>query len=483
MPVFSIGFSDTGRWTAFPSVFVTVDADNLDLRPVSPVGVVAILAEGDGMFPPGVATQMPMGAGSPQRFIRPSTLLTAVEYAVKPFSEFDRGAGEVVVVPVNKSTPSTMLLNKSGPTLAATLTSKGFGTFMNTILVKSEAGKLTVSLPTDTGPPITEIYTYSTVAGLVADINARSGIVKATFTSEGTLVTFANTAMSGATSPAAVNSDWDEALQALNGRRINTIAVCSPTAAHWAMLADYCILHRCRGYIGSEIKTWNGVSNRQTSIATLKSEAAGLNAPRMMHIGLGADGLPGYASTAPRVAALMAAIPPSVPGTFKHLDFTSLEANLDQISEVGGTDGLLLYGVAPPVPDPSAPATSLLSRGKSTWTGDANLYRHEHSVLAAVDAIQDQVEEGARQFLGNEGTAAVASRAINMMDQILYQATLQTSYVRINSYRRASINAYVDGQVLYLSAAFTPIPPINFIPVSLVLERTEIVQTFQVPLS
>jgi hypothetical protein len=482
MARYGIGHSAAGRYTTFPDVFVNIRKDALDLRPVTAFGVVAVLAEGAGFAPPQVATSLQLGSQAIDSVLTTSTLLTTAKLAAKPFNDLGRGAGEVIVVPVNLSTKSTKALNSSTPTLLATLTSKGYGLLFNTVLVKSETLKVTITLPTSNGGVISEEYTYTNIADLVDQINRRSGIVDATFAAEGTMATYANTAMTGGTEPAAVNADWAAALQALNGRRITAIHAASSSLTVQAMVADYAILKRCRFFYGTALKTWNGLSNRQASITTLKADAAAINAIRGMHVGLGADGQPGYIYAA-RYAALAAALEPSVPMTFKHLDAQSLEARLDKDTEVGGIDGLHLAGVAPPVPDPDAPSTFLVSRGLSCYTGSDNLYDREHSVLAAVDGIWDQIEAGMRTFLGNEGTPATIARAIALVDQILRDATRPTATVRINSYRPESIHAEISGMVLTISAAFTPIPPINFVDVYLNLERTELTQTFQVPLA
>lgn len=479
---YGIGHSAAGRYTTFPDVFVKINKDALDLRPVTAFGVVAVLAEGAGFVPPQVASSLQLGTQAIDSVITTSTLLATAKLAAKPFNDLGRGAGEVIVVPVNPSTTSTRALSSSTPTLLATLNSKGYGLLFNTVTVKAETLKLTVTLPSSNGGIITEIYTYTNVADLVDQINRRSGIVDAIFAAEGTIATFDTVAMTGGTEPSAVTADWAAALQALNGRRITAIHAATASATVQAIVADYCILKRCRFFFGSAIKNWNGVSNRQTSLTTLKNEAGAINAIRGMHVGLGADGQPGYIYAA-RYAALAAALEPSVPMTFKHLDAQTIEARLDKDTEVGGIDGLHLFGVAPPVPDPDAPNTFLVSRGLSCYTGSDNLYDREHSVLAAVDGIWDQIESGMRTFLGNEGTAATIGRAIALVDQILRDATRPTATVRINSYRPESITASISGQVLTVAAAFTPIPPINFVDVYLNLERTEISQTFQVPLA
>ena len=240
---YGIGFNFKGGFTTFPGTFTSINADNLDARPVSPIGIVAILAEGGGFFPPGVATSVPISVGSPRRFLSESTLLTCAELAVKPFAQIDRGAGQVIVVPVNQCTVATKTLNSSAPALLATLSSKGWGTRFNAITVKAEAGKVTITLPTESGS-IVESFSYTTVAGLVTALNERSALVSAVFALEGTPVTFDTTAMAGGTEPAATTDDWAAALHALDGVRITAVHVASYNPAVWALLADYAIQKR-----------------------------------------------------------------------------------------------------------------------------------------------------------------------------------------------------------------------------------------------
>ena len=589
MARFGIGFNKAGKFTTFPTVFSSVNADNLDMRNQGPTGTMAILGVGAGFFPPQVASALPFQLGSPQRFITASDLLTAAEFAIKPFPEIDRAVGQIFVVPVNISTQSQTILKESAVD-KLTLDSKGWGLKFNTITVKHTAGdyiakfnallgdldtdtvltdtdyaatnpavnladyyldfnltlakinadaslpgsaadyvalftatdnddaflnfpellrqldvdlaaggntyavshgdavpnKIEIKLPTATST-VVENYSFITVTRAAADINERSALVDATLNAEATAAIDDHTtatAMTGGTEPAATNQNWADALEALNGIRINTIHVVSSDATVWAALSAYCTLHRCRGFVGSGLHLWNGVANRQASIGTLKAEAGGLNAPRMVHVGLGMDGKAAYLSTAARYAALSAAVEPSVPITYKHLDAVSLEAALDISTEVGGVDGLLLSGVSVPVPDPQNQNTFLVSRGLSTWTGDDNLYRREQSVLAAVDAIQDNVEAAMGQFLGKEGTARTVERALRVMFSVLTKATDLNAAVRINSFRPESLQAsFTSDTVLRVSAAITPIPPINFVDVILNLERTEITIEFDVNLA
>lgn len=481
MGKYGIGFNYRGGFTTFPGVFTSIDTSALDARPVSPLGVVAVLAEGAGFYEPAKAQSLPLGLGSPELFISPSSLLTCAMLAAKPFSQLDRGVGQVIVVPVNASTPSTKTLSSSTPTLLATLTSKGWGLRMNDILVKSETGKVTIKLPSSRGA-ILETYTYSTVAGLVAEINGRSAIVQATFTVEGTPANFAETAMTGGTEPAAITADWAAALRALDGIRVNAVHVASSSSTVWAMLADYAIQKRLRGFIGSDLKNWNGTSNRAASITTLKSEAAALNAVRMMHCGLGANGLPGYQFAA-RYAALAATLEPSVPMAYKFLDIESVETRLDIDTEVGGVDGLLMAGVSPPVPHPKSPETYIVGRGLSTWVGDDNMYRREHSVLAGVDAFTDLAEAALSPLLGGEGNRASGERAVAALAQISEACTKPTSVVRINGYRPESIVATIQDTVMNTAEAIIPVPPLNFIPLNLKLERTDITVKFEAPLA
>lgn len=484
MSKYDIGFNARGQWTAFPTVVSSINPDNLQLRPQSPQGVLAILAEGAGFFPPGVATPMPFDSGSPARFITASDLLTATNFAVRPFAALDRGPGQVFVVPVNPSTPSTKELSSVTPTLLMTLTSKGWGLAMNQLLVKMETGLLTIKYPTPTSA-IVETYVITGATGIqaaVTEINARSGLVSAAFTAEGTIVNAAFAAFTGGTEPSAISSDWDTALHALDGFRVNAIHVASSSTSVWAQLSAYATLKRLRGFVGSGTHSWNGTSNRAASIATLKAEAGGLNSPRMMHMGLGIDGQPAYLAAA-RYAALACSLDPSQPMTFKPLDATSIEARLDLPTEVGGVDGLLVAGVAVPVPDPANPNVFIHARGLSTWTTDGNLYRREQSVLAAVDGIQDQLEAGMRDFLGNEGRVGVIQRAVSLVDQILNEASRPRAAIRINGYDPKSIVAtFSSDTVLRISANLIPIPPINFIDIGLNLDRTDIKVDFDINL-
>jgi hypothetical protein len=476
MPSYAIGFNHNGQWTAFPSSFTTINAEALEARNQGPTGIMAILATGAGFFPPQQASSLPFDIGSPSRFLPPSDLRTAAEFAVRRFTEPDiDGPGQIFVVPVTAATKSTLDIEDIVPATLATLTSKGWGLKMNAILVKSEAGLLTVTLPTDSGANIVETFAYTTVAELVEEINGRSGIVEAAFVLEGTPDTFVDTPMAGGTEPAATNDDWAAAFAAIDPLKINVVHVASGDSVNvWPMLIAHLASHRGRGFVGStNIRNWNGVAARAAAITALIAEAAALNSPRVMHIGLGADGQPGYLAAA-RYAALAASLPPSVPMTFKRLDFVSLEARLTR-EEVGGVTGLLVNGVAPPVPDPRNESVFLVSRGLSTWTGDANLYRREHSVLAAVDGVQDEIEQAMFQFLGLEGTFAVLGRATQAVAEILRLASRPDSAIRILAFDREQIVVtFSSDTVMRVAASLTPIIPINFIVTTLALERTDI---------
>ncbi len=481
MANFGIGFNSRGQFTTFPTIFSNINIDDLDMRNQGPTGVVAIVGPGAGFFPPKKPSALPL-ATPPNRFLAPSDLLTAAQYAVRPFPELDRGLNQVFVVPVTAATQASGTEASVTPTNLFTVTAKVWGLKGNEITRKMETNKFTIALVTASGT-VTEVFPFTTIAGLVADINARAGLVGATFLAEGTPVNHAATALTGATEPAVTNQDWTDALASLTNLRVHVIHVVSSSSAIWAMLSAHCTLRRCRGIIGGGLRNWNGISNRQTAIAALKAEAAALNAFRLMHVGVGADGLASYL-TAARYAALAGTLEPSVPMTFKHLDFESLETLLDIDTEVGGIDGLLLGGIAPPVQDPSAPGTYLVSRGLSTFITDANLYHREHSVLAAVDAVQFLIEDQLRQILGREGTVNALRRVNAIVDQVLNQCTRPTSAVRIASYRRDSIRSeFTSDTVLRVYASLTPIPPINFIDVNLGLERLELSVTFDVPLA
>lgn len=482
---FGLGFNHEGKFTTFPSAFVSINTDDLRLRSDAPTGTLALLATGAGFIPPKVATPLAVNVGAPSRILASSDLLKTANLAWPAFGDLDRGPGLILLVPVTPATKATKVLSSSLPAALLTLSSKGWGLSFNSIMVSVATEDVTISLVTAAAGTITETYDgdeYTTIAELVALINARSGLVEATFTAEGTLADLASSAFTGGTEPAATAADWADAHNALNPYRVNAIHPATADTAIWAQTKAYASLKRCRGFIGSALKNWNGISNRQASAATLVSEAALMNDRRMMHVGLGMNGLAGYLAAA-RYAALAAAVEPSVPMTFKHLDVDSLEALLDIDTEVGGITGLLINGVAAPVPDPDAPNTFLCSRGLSTKAPTAvTYYDAEHSVLAAVDAVSDLVLQGVGRFRGQEGRPVKARQAMEVMDSILAEASTEHAAIRIESYDRKSIKATFADTILRLEADVTPILPINFIDVRLRLKRSSFSLSIDVPL-
>ena len=491
MPRFGIGLNIGGRFTAFPTVASRVDPSDLVLQSQGPQGVMAILAEGAGFFPPQKATILPFDVGAPARFIEPSDLLTSCELADVVFPDVARGPGVIYVVPVNPSTAPTAPLRSATPVVLLTLTHQVYGLGGNTTTVKSESGptKVTFVMPTSGGRSVTESYVYTSIIDLVNQINGRSALFRATFSAEGTMTTFAATAITAlpaataGTEPAAIAADWATALNALNGIRVNAVHMATADTTLWASLAAYANLKRLRGFVGGDINSWGSLAARTASEAALRAQAAGLNDPRMMHATLGMNGHPGYLAAA-KYAALAASLDPSTPMTFKHLaGVESLEAILDADTEVGSETGLLINGLAPPVPDPLSPGTFVVSRGLSTWTGDDNLYRREQSVLAAVDGVQDNVEAVLRAFLGQEGSLPTVGRARGAIKGVLDLCLQPSSRVRINAYDPKSIVAsFSSDTVLRVGMRITPIPPINFADATISLARTQIDVSFDVSL-
>lgn len=487
---YGIGFNNQGFFTTYPTVFSNVDATQLDFRNQGPTGILALLGTGAGFFQPKVATSLPYQGGDPGRFLSEgSDLLVAAKFAVRPFPQLGRAVGQIYVVPVTAATKSTLNIQNNVPTTLVTITSKGWGLKFNSIKVAYTSGTrtCTIRILLDNGTYLTETYVHSVttpMADLVAQINGRSVLCDATLVLEGTAVTLAETNMTGGTEPAAVTSDWTDAITALGALKVNVLHLATADTTVLAAARTYANDRRVRIFTGSATtRNWNGAANRATAITALKAEIAAINDPRVMHVCLGADGYAGYLSSA-RHAALAAALEPSVPMTQKQLGFTSLEARLDLYTEVGGVDGLLLAGGAPPVPDPNAPSTFIVSRGLSTWIGDDNLYNREHSVLAAVDGVRDLLESQLQGFLGGEGTAGVLGRIRERVESILRECTKPTSAIRINDYDPDSIVvSFTSDTVVRVVCKVTPIPPINFIAVTLNLQRTDITITSDINLA
>jgi hypothetical protein len=402
-----------------------------------------------------------------------STLVTATVVAATP----------PVAFPVTAFPPPAA----GGP--VATLTSVGWGAMFNDITAAVSADVLTISLPTASGvAPITERYTWgpaTTIASFVDDINGRSAIVSAVAgigPASGLAPLPQTNFTGGADGMPATVTDWMDAIAALSTLRVTCVHVCTADPDVWAALSTWCDDHRARGFIGSEtVRNWNGITNRAIAIEELIQEAALVNSPRIMHVGLGMNGLPGKYAAA-RYAALASCLEPSVPMTFKFLDVESIETRLS-IPEAGDETGLLVNGVSPPMPDATNAFTYRVSRGLSTWTGDSNLYRREHSVLAAVDALSQQIDDAMQDYIGGEGNQGTLGRIREKVRGILEAALAPAAPIRINAYDPNIVVAFTSATVVHVTAKVTPIPPINWIAVQLILQQTDITLTTEVNLA
>lgn len=482
---FGIGYNHEGFFTTYPTVFSSVDKTALEFRNQGPTGILALLATGTGFIEPKVPFALPYEQGDPSRWIADSDLLVAARFAVRAFPQLGRAVGQIYVVPVTPATPATKKIVSVTPEDLVTFTTLGWGTQFNQVTIAHDAGTkvVTITLPLSDGSDLTETYTYTNMADLVAQVNGRSAIVSAVLNKEGTGVTYTAAAMTGGTAPTADAEDWTDALTALATIKVNVLHVATDDADVLAAVSTFCNDRRARAFVGStSTRNWNGAQNRSDALDAIIAEIADINDIRIQHVCIGADGYPGYLSAA-RHAALAAALEPSVPMTQKQLGFTSLEARLDLYTEVGGATGLLMNGGAPPVPDPRSPSTFIVSRGLSTYTGSDNLYDREMSVLAAVDGVQDLIEAGCAEFLGGEGTAGVLGRMREKVESILRECTKPTSAIRINGYDPDSIVVtFTSDTVARVVCKVTPIPPINFVSVTLGLERTDITITTTVNL-
>jgi hypothetical protein len=135
------------------------------------------------------------------------------------------------------------------------------------------------------------------------------------------------------------------------------------------------------------------------------------------------------------------------------------------------------------MPDAANAFTFRVSRGLSTWTGDDNLYRREQSVLAAVDGIANQMDDAMQAYVGGEGNQGTLGRIREAVRRILEDATRPTAAIRINGYDPNIIVTFTSETVVRVTARVTPIPPINWINVNLILQRTEITVSTEVNLA
>lgn len=317
------------------------------------------------------------------------------------------------------------------------------------------------------------VIAYSNLQAVVDTINSKSGYIQATRVDGATGVPAAyEVNLAGGTSGTTDGDDWQEVFDVLKTADIQILLLLTEDESLWAKGETHCQLmsnpfnkkERVQ-FIGGLAKTgWQAAVTRASNIDALCSDAKTLNSDRTVCAGLGSKHYnsngevtlyPAYI-TAAMYAGLAAGSNVTTPLTRKYLNCLGLEVDLrsDEIDE------LIEAGVACPIPDTVQDVGYVISRGVTTWSGDADLLKIELSVRRGADYVAREVRNRHEIIIGSPGTEAIDVTIVNMTNAVL-DAAKREEIIRSYDPQKTQIRAV--GVTRYVDYSAVPILPINWI--------------------
>ncbi len=282
----------------------------------------------------------------------------------------------------------------------------------------------------------------------------------------------AYTSLAGGITGTATNTDWSDALTALQAEDVQWIAACSSDAAVHAMIDAHCTY--CANSLRKERRAVLGTATG-TSDDVAIAAAKVLNSKRtsLVHIGhyqynaiSGALELRPPYMTAALVAAGFAGLNPGNAMSNKTLKVRGLERKLLNPT---GTDKLLLGGVMP-IEDTAQGYK--VTQSITTWLGDGNYVSREQSCGAALDYTVRAVRDELDILRGQKQNAILLSRATAITNTVLAQlAKAEPVGLGVLAGDEASpafrnISATITGDVLAVQFECSPVIPNNYILVT-----------------
>lgn len=302
-------------------------------------------------------------------------------------------------------------------------------------------------------------------------INSRSGYIQAHRTGDILPANYDSTRLSGGTDGDHTLNDLQEACNILKTVDIQMILFLTTDMAYITAIDEHCQWmsgpvgksERVQ-FAGGENETWTNAISRLNSLKTITSDAKILNSDRTMYVGLGsrhydqngeAQLYPAYI-TAAMYAGLCAGADPTEPLTRKYLNCLGLEVdlNIDEINE------MIEAGVAVPVPDMVQGVGYVISRGVTTWSGDADLLKIEMSIRRGCDYIAKEVRNRHELLVGKKGSEGMDITIINITNAVL-EAAKRAEMIRSFDPKATQLRA--EGLTRYIDYSAVPIMPINWI--------------------
>jgi hypothetical protein len=469
------------RVTSVPGVYSTIDATGLAQVGLSATGIVAVLGTAQNGVP---YTAAGTDAGNLPRATYPQQLrqlfgsgdvLEAGMMLFDPSSDPNVLGGAQIVIPVqvNPAAAATFdLVATTGDSLK--VSSKAHGPAANAITVTVATGsssgvKLTVKNPSTNA---TEVYDNQTdLVALAAKVNQASQLISVVIPSGATAVPAVTSGaqnLTGGADNAAVQADWQAALDLLKQLRVNAIVALSSDAGVISAVQAH-VDYMC-GAGRSERNAFVGIANTDgtpPSLSTLKTAIQNIGDRNVQACvqSITRTDSNGVSRTFPSyflgaiAAGMQAGAGLGQPLTFKFLKVLGLSQdpswnpidNADQLITAGALIAQRIDGIG-----------IRWVRNVTTYLADNNLAFVEGSTNASVNFVAYTMRNTLEFAVGRPGFAgtqnAIKSVATTSL-KLLVQAGIIANFF--------GVTVTPNNDVFAVSFSVAPALPINFIPITI----------------
>lgn len=476
-----------GQTVIRPQTRVRIDAAGLNPVVLGSANVIMAFGNCEGGEPNKV-----LSFASPQDAIavlRSGALLDAIKRMWAASDELP-GASTIKVVRVDPALKSSLTLEDGAAVDLLTITSKDWGAHTTGITVTVAAGsvsgkKITIIKAADN---ITEVFdNLATVAAAVAAINnpvTGSSIVDAALVLEGTLANISATALAGGTNGTTTNTEWTNAFTLLDSDPADIYHPATSDASVHALLVAQVNL-TSQNKRGGIVVLGHALGLTKDQVSAL-AEVYAANQGRVVMCSPGlkdfdANGAvqtyASYASTAPKVAGIIAGLAIQRAATFKTISGLGLEKDYTQAE----LDDLEVNGVLS-IENVQNRGLRVV-HGQTTWTGSLNPTFREISVRRIADLISLTLKQGMEEFVGEPGSVFTISAIKAKVEGIMKEARdvgLITDGVDNAgnpqpAFRNIVVKFNSASGICYVEVEASPVTPINYVLVTAHFRATNIV--------
>lgn len=451
-----------GKFYRLPTVAVKTDTSGLTSTALAPGGIVAMIGTAEG-GQPNVVTRF-TDVNSAKSTLRGGDLFKAAEQA------WAHGAQVIYLTRVGNATQSSLTLTDVASADVMTVTSKGYGSYVNDIKVKVETAtvsgsKVTVQFfDSQTNRTTIESIDNATNVGAIAtyfNTTLPSQLVTITaIVSGGTPQNIGYTYLTGGTDGTPSLTDWSNALDLYRNEFINILHPAGSTDATVHALFQ------------THVETYSNQKLERTAIVgaaasdpigdietanSLVARAYNMNSERMVLVAPGTDGYSG-AFTAAKVVGLAAGVDVATPLTYKTITASSIAVKYTESEK----DTLVKYGVTV---IEEVPQGRRIVRGITT-VQDPSETTEDSFKEYSVERIRDYINSNIRSilettYIGKKGVYGVESQMQATVSSVL--SRLKESEI-ILGYQNVQVTKDPSNpKVFYITYQVAPISPINWI--------------------